>query len=328
MHGFVDECTVSLKAGNGGAGCVSFRHEKYIEKGGPDGGDGGYGGNIYIRPSHKILSLSHIKRDKVYRAENGKPGQGRKCSGRKGKDLYIKVPLGCQLIDAETDIVKYDFIQEEDYLIARGACGGKGNAHFATSTRQTPRFAQEGEHSQMTKYKLSLKLIADIGLVGFPNVGKSTLLHALTKAKPKIANYPFTTLTPNLGVIDLSVSERALIADIPGILEGASKGHGLGLSFLKHIERVRTLVFVLDVTMANVETELEILKSELASYNEELLKRPFLVVFNKVDLIEDKTFLDEWMSSFKEKGITSIGVSATEKVRLKELKEALAMLSI
>ncbi len=312
-----------IKGGNGGAGCVSFRSVKYIEFAGPDGGDGGAGGSVFIQASEKVLSLSHIRRKRKYFAENGRPGMGNDRSGRKGRDEVIRVPLGTQLLEAENRELVHDFDDTEPYLVVKGARGGKGNAFFKSSTRQAPRFAQPGEQTEEKKYILSLKLIADVGLVGFPNAGKSTLLAKLTHAKPKVANYPFTTLSPNLGMLDLEGVEQVVIADIPGILEGASKGVGLGLSFLKHIERVKVLLFVLDVTTTDVYEELQILRAELRSYNEKLLERPFIIVFNKCDLIDDEDFLQEWLSSFEEKGYKPLAVSAVTGLNLEKLTQTI-----
>lgn len=324
MHRFVDETQIQIKAGNGGAGAVSFRHEKFVEFGGPDGGDGGRGGDVYFLASPSVPTLSHIRHDRKYYAGNGKSGRGQNKSGAKGKDLTIKLPLGTQLLDLVSQKVIHDFIDDEPFLAAEGGRGGKGNAFFKSSTRQSPRFAQSGEEREPLRYLLSLKLIADVGLVGLPNAGKSSLLKALTHANPRIAGYPFTTLSPNLGVMELSLYQKIHIADIPGIIEGAAKGIGLGISFLKHIERVKLLLLVLDVNSADVRAELEIIRKELDSYNPVLNKRPFLVVFNKIDLIEDLTFLQEWIASFYDEGIYPLAVSARKKQGLMELKEEIA----
>lgn len=324
MHRFIDETHIHLKAGNGGAGAVSFRREKFVEFGGPDGGNGGKGGDVYFQAFSSINTLSHIRHDRKYYAGNGKSGRGQNKTGADGKDLYIKLPLGTQLLHPYSHELVHDFTNEEPFLIAEGGRGGKGNAFFKSSTRQSPRFAQPGEECQSMQFLLSLKLIADVGLVGFPNAGKSSLLKALTHASPQIANYPFTTLSPNLGVLDISVYQQVHLADIPGIIEGAAKGVGLGISFLKHIERVRLLLFVLDAANAHVKDELEILRKELDSYNPLLNERPFLVVFNKIDLIDDKDFLHEWLESFHKDEIYPIGISTVTKEGLPELKKAIA----
>ncbi len=309
MSRFVDETPIRVKAGNGGAGCISFLHEKFLEFGGPDGGDGGDGGDVYFVADPRVMALGHIRPERLYKAENGQPGMGNKCSGRRGQDLIIKVPFGTELIDPESGEVIHDFIDEEPFCAAKGGRGGKGNAFFANSVRQSPKFAQPGEETEERQFRLALKMIADVGLVGFPNAGKSTLLKSLTHANPKIAGYPFTTLTPNLGVMEHEAGQIT-VADIPGILEGASRGYGLGLSFLKHIERVKLLVFVLDIATAHGTDELKILKSELSSYNKKLLQRPSLVVFNKADLVDDRQFLTDYIASFKAEGIDCLTVSA------------------
>lgn len=322
MGHFVDETRLLVKAGDGGPGCVSFLHEKYKEFGGPDGGDGGDGGNVFLVADPQILSLSHIRPNKVYRAENGKPGKGQKRAGKKGRDLFLKVPIGTQLFTSDKKSLLHDFTNTEPFLLAKGGQGGKGNAFFATATRQNPRFAQRGEKTEVQEYFLALKLIADVGLVGFPNAGKSTLLRALTSANPKIAPYAFTTLSPNLGILEnetLSIT----IADIPGILEGASKGYGLGISFLKHMERVRLLIFVLDISQGQGEAEFSILREELAQYSSNLLDYPFFVVFNKIDLIPDKKFLKEYLKSFPKKWGKIFAVSAETKQGILELKRAI-----
>lgn len=309
MYKFVDEIRIRVKAGDGGPGAISFRREKYAPMGGPDGGDGGRGGDVYLRADHRVLNFSHLHRDRLYKAANGRNGSGRNRSGSDGNDETIKVPIGTMVYDEDGELL-HDCVDETPFCLARGGRGGKGNAHFKSSTFQTPRFSQPGEDSPEFMVNFSLKLIADIGLIGLPNAGKSTLLKALTRSAPKIGNYPFTTLSPNLGTLELTAARNVVIADIPGIIEGASKGHGLGLSFLKHIERVRLLVFVLDVTMASVEDELVVLRKELDEYNEELNRRPHLVVFNKADLV-DANFLGEWVESFEAQGIYPLVVSAS-----------------
>lgn len=326
MHKFVDEVLIRVQAGKGGAGEVSFHREKFIEFGGPDGGDGGDGGDVIFTPSEQLLALSHIRPEQVYRARNGFPGMGANCHGKKGADLVIKVPYGTQVIDPATGALLHDFTEPGSFVAAKGGRGGKGNAFFKTARRQAPRFAQPGEETEEKEFLLSLKMIADVGLVGFPNAGKSTLLKALTHANPKIANYPFTTLSPNIGVIEDLLHRPVIVADIPGILEGASKGYGLGLSFLKHIERVRIILFVLDLENAFVEEELKILKSELESYSPELLKKPALVVLNKIDRFDDKKFLKELVASYKKQGLDPVPVSAQTGEGIEKLRRALLQL--
>jgi len=317
LQKFVDEISIRVKSGDGGPGSVSFRREKYIEKGGPDGGDGGAGGNVYIQADPRIINLAHLKTSRLYKAGSGHAGAGRKKTGHDGEHIYINIPPGTVLL-TEYDEILYDFIDDQPYLLASGGRGGKGNAFFKTSTMQTPRFAQPGETSEEFIIKLSLKIIADVGLVGLPNSGKSTLLQALTHANPKIGNYPFTTLSPNLGTLEINAIKKCVVADIPGIIEGASMGHGLGLSFLKHIERVRVLVFVLDITTAHVDDELNILRKELDTYNPVLNQRPFILVFNKIDLIEDN-FLQEWLDSFHKQGLNPFPLSARDNIHVDDL---------
>lgn len=323
MHKFVDEVRLRVKAGKGGRGAVSFLHEKYKEFGGPDGGDGGDGGDVIFRTDEHLMALSHLHPERLYRAQNGEPGKGKNCHGKKGKDLVIPVPLGTQLFDAETGELLHDFTEPGEFVAARGGRGGKGNAFFKTARRQAPRFAQPGEDTEEKEFVLALKLIADIGLVGFPNAGKSTLLKALTRAQPKIANYPFTTLSPNIGVMEDEWQRPIIVADIPGILEGASRGHGLGLSFLKHIERVRLIAFVIDLENAFVEDELRILKTELESYSPELLRKPSLVVLNKIDRIGDKKFLRALLSSYRKQGLQPQAISALTGEGIDKLRETL-----
>lgn len=326
MHKFVDEVPIRVQAGKGGAGEVSFLREKFIEFGGPDGGDGGDGGDVIFTTSEQLLALSHIRPERVYKARNGFPGEGSNCHGKKGADLIIRVPYGTQIIDPISGALIYDFTEPGEFVAAKGGRGGKGNAFFRTARRQAPRFAQPGEETEEHEFILSLKMIADVGLVGFPNAGKSTLLKALTKANPKIANYPFTTLSPNIGVIEDLLPRPLIVADIPGILEGASKGYGLGLSFLKHIERVRLIVFVIDLENAYVEDELKILRTEIESYSKELLKKPSLLVLNKIDRFEDKKFLKDFILSFKKQKLDPIPVSAQTGEGMEKLRSELKRL--
>ncbi len=326
MHKFVDEVLIRVQAGKGGAGEISFLHEKSVEFGGPDGGDGGGGGDVIFTTSEQLLALSHIRPEQVYKARNGLPGEGSNCNGKKGRDLVIRVPFGTQVIDPATGAILHDFTEPGTYIAAHGGRGGKGNAFFRTSRRQAPRFAQPGEETEEKEFLLALKMIADVGLVGFPNAGKSTLLKALTHANPKIASYPFTTLSPNIGVIEDLVARPVIVADIPGILEGASKGYGLGLSFLKHIERVRIIIFVIDLENAYVEDEMHILKSELESYSPELLNKPALLVLNKIDRFDDKKFLKDLIVSYKKQGLDPIPVSAQTGEGIDRVRTDLARL--
>lgn len=286
MARFVDQAKIYVKAGDGGAGCVSFRREKYVPRGGPDGGDGGDGGDVILVADPQIHTLYDFYHQVHFRAENGRAGQGKKMKGRDGEDLILKVPVGTLVKDAETGEILGDLVKPGQVLVvAKGGKGGRGNAHFATPVRQTPRFAESGTPGEERWLLLELKLIADVGLVGFPNAGKSTLLSRVSAAKPKIAEYPFTTLEPNLGVVKLKEEDTFIIADIPGLIEGAHKGIGLGHDFLRHIERTRILLFLLDISRGkDVVKDFQVLKEELSLYNPILLEKAYLIALNKIDL--------------------------------------------
>lgn len=289
MAKFTDVISIRIKAGNGGPGCVAFRKEKYIPYGGPDGGDGGKGGDVYITADRRFYNLSHFFKDRLYKAGNGGHGSGSNMHGEDGEDLIIKVPPGTVVINSETGETIVDMLEEDTpFRIATGGIGGKGNAFFKSSTHQTPRFAQPGMPGDELSVNLNLKLIADIGLVGLPNAGKSTLLGAITNANPKIGDYPFTTLIPNLGVVEYDDGTVYKIADIPGIIEGAHLGHGLGLSFLQHIERVKCILYIIDSSEEDLLYTLDLLKSELNTYNPGLLKKNNRIILSKIDLITDE----------------------------------------
>ncbi len=299
MPKFTDTICIKIAAGDGGHGCVSFRREKYVEKGGPDGGDGGTGGNVYCVGDINYTNLSYLYKDRTYNAGNGRPGEGRNKHGADGDDLTIKLPIGTEIVDDETgDLIADIVAEEEPVLLASGGRGGKGNAFFKSATFQVPRFSQSGEEGQRKIIRLNLKLIADVGLIGLPNAGKSTFLSVVTNAKPRIADYPFTTLIPNLGVVNEGESEFT-IADIPGIIEGAHEGHGLGLSFLQHIERVRVLIFFIDIQEPDPVYTFKLLQSELASYNELLLTRPYLISLTKTDLAGGEDLEEELLDHFR-----------------------------
>ena len=287
---FVDKVKISVKAGNGGNGAVAFHREKYVAQGGPDGGDGGTGGSVVLRVDDNLSTLMDFRYKRKYVASNGQDGQGARCRGKNGEDLIIRVPRGTVVRDAETNEVIKDMSDSADFVLCKGGRGGWGNKHFATPTRQVPRFAKSGLPGESHEVVLELKLLADVGLVGFPNVGKSTLLSVPSNARPKIANYHFTTLYPNLGVIYVEEGVSFVMADIPGIIEGAAEGQGLGHDFLRHIDRCRLLVHIVDVSGSEdrdpVE-DFEKINAELAQYSPELAARPMLVAANKVDLIPE-----------------------------------------
>lgn len=292
---FVDCAKIKVKAGDGGDGAATFRREKYIASGGPDGGDGGRGGDIIFQVDENQSTLSDFRRHRKFVAENGKNGSGKRCSGHSGKDLTVRVPRGTLVKDAETGRLIADLSADEPQVIAKGGRGGWGNSHFATATRQTPRFFKPGRPGEALDLQLELKLLADVGLVGYPNVGKSTLVSVVSEAKPQIADYPFTTLTPILGVVRRGPDRSFVIADIPGLIEGANEGAGLGHQFLRHVERCRLLVHIVDVSGSegrDPKEDFRVINSELKKFNPELAKRPMLVAGNKCDLADEKQIQD------------------------------------
>ncbi|AEV17046.1 GTP-binding protein Obg/CgtA [Thermus sp. CCB_US3_UF1] len=318
---FQDVLQITVAAGRGGDGAISFRREKFVPKGGPDGGDGGRGGSVYLRARGSIDSLSELSK-RTYKAEDGEHGKGSGQHGRSGRDLYIEVPRGTRVFDADTGELLGDLTEEgATLLVARGGSGGRGNAHFATPTRQAPRFAEAGEEGERRRLRLELMLIADVGLVGYPNAGKSSLLAATTHAHPKIAPYPFTTLSPNLGVVELAEGARFTLADIPGIIEGASQGRGLGLEFLRHIARTRVLLYVLDAADEPLRA-LATLRQEVAAYDPSLLRRPSLIALNKVDLLPPEAVAAQ-VAALAREGLPVLPVSALTGEGLPGLKEAL-----
>ena len=283
---FVDQATINVYAGDGGAGAEAFRREKYVARGGPSGGNGGQGGDVILEADGQLSTLLDYRYQEHYRAERGQHGEGKNRTGKSGEDLVLKVPPGTFVTDAETGESVGELLHEGDRLVvARGGRGGRGNAAFASPTNRAPREWESGELGEERRLTLELKLIADVGLVGFPNAGKSTLLSAVSAARPKVADYPFTTLQPNLGVVQLSGSRTFVLADIPGIIEGAHEGKGLGLQFLRHIERTRVLSFLVPADSEDPVGEVETLRAELAEYSEELAEKPFSVVVSKADLV-------------------------------------------
>jgi GTP-binding protein len=318
---FIDEAKFFVKAGDGGNGCVSFRREKYVPKGGPNGGDGGRGGSIIIRATNSLNSLIDFRYRSHFKAERGEHGKGKDMHGHSGKDCIIDVPVGSVIKDAETGKVIADIAVEGDSIvIAKGGAGGMGNPHFASGTNRTPRIATNGETGDEFWLKIELKLIADVGLVGLPNAGKSTLLSMLSAANPKIASYPFTTLEPQLGVLQHKFYKPCIIADIPGLVEGAHNGTGLGHKFLRHIERTSILLHVVDAADENVKKNFEILSNELLLYKEEVAHRIQILILNKQDLIEDSD-LKELEIYFQQLGQNVITVSGTTGEGIDALKE-------
>lgn len=309
---FVDIAKISLKAGDGGNGAVSFHREKYVAAGGPDGGDGGRGGNIVLLADTNLSTLADFRYKRKYAAPNGENGSKGRCSGKRGEDLVIRVPKGTLVKDAETGRIMADISGDEPVILLKGGNGGWGNQHFATSTRQVPRFAKSGNPGQAAEVILELKLLADVGLVGFPNVGKSTLVSVVSEAKPKIANYHFTTLTPVLGVVRMGEGSSFVMADIPGLIEGAGTGAGLGHEFLRHVDRCRLLLHVLDISGSEGRDPIEDFKqinSELATFSEDLANRPMIVVANKCDLIEEEK-IEEYRAYFEGEGYAFFPIMA------------------
>jgi len=320
---FIDEASIYVKAGDGGSGCVSFRREKFVPRGGPDGGDGGRGGDVVFVASERMTSLLDFRYRREFKAEKGRPGQGSLKSGRKGRDLVIKVPVGTVIKDASTGEVLADLVRpRQRFTCCRGGLGGKGNAFFKSARRQAPKFAQPGTEGGELQVKLELKLLADVGIIGFPNAGKSTLISHISAARPKIADYPFTTLVPNLGVVRYGGFGGFVVADIPGLIEGAHGGKGLGVRFLKHIERTRLFIHVLDLspfTGRDPAEDFRVVNGELASFKAELAERPQVVALNKADIPEALDKAGEMLKFFNRLGIKAFIISAVTGRGLGEL---------
>ena len=331
-NGFIDKARITVRAGNGGNGAVAFHREKYIAAGGPDGGDGGDGGSIIVQVDDNMSTLMDFRYKRKYVAGNGVDGQGGRKSGKDGESLTIRVPRGTLIRDAETGEIIKDMSDKEPFVLCKGGRGGWGNQHFATPTRQVPRFAKAGLPGESHDVILELKLLADVGLVGFPNVGKSTLLSVVSKAHPKIANYHFTTLYPNLGVVYVDDGVSFVMADIPGIIEGASEGAGLGHDFLRHIDRCRLLVHVVDVSGSEGRdpvADFDAINEELTQYSAELADRPQIVVANKVDIMEDPENLERLRAHVEAKGFTLLEISAAAHQGTRQLVSKVAeMLSV
>jgi len=328
---FIDEAKIKVKAGDGGNGCLAFRREKFVPRGGPSGGDGGKGGDVVMESSERHNTLVHFRFNPEYKSERGRHGEGSNRTGRDGGDIVLKVPVGTILYDDDTSEKIYDFAKPDDRIvIARGGRGGRGNARFATSTHQAPREHEEGRPGEERVYRLELKLLADVGLVGYPNVGKSTLISRISAARPKIADYPFTTLEPNLGVVAVGDKKHEIsfvVADIPGLIEGAHAGAGLGTQFLKHIERTRLLVHLVDVSdgsgRPDVLQDVKVILGELDSFGEHLAEKPMLMVASKVDVANQEK-LAKLKRYCKKEGLELFSISAVTGKGVEELKWAMA----
>ncbi|MBP5426624.1 MAG: GTPase ObgE [Clostridiales bacterium] len=320
---FIDSAKIFVKAGDGGNGAVSFHREKYIAKGGPDGGDGGKGGDVVFIVKSGMRTLADFRYKKKYKASPGENGSGKNCTGKSASDLYVEVPSGTIVKDDTTGRVIADLVKEDQrVVVAKGGKGGAGNQHFATSRRQIPNFAKVGELGEEKWIRLELKLLADVGLVGYPNVGKSTILSMVTNANPKVADYHFTTITPNLGVVDLGDGQSFTIADIPGLIEGANEGIGLGHEFLKHVERTKLLLHVIDVAGLEGRSaieDFEVINQELKKYNEKLASRPQIVVANKIDVLDDTNKINELREYLTARGVEMFAVSAATNEGLMKL---------
>src|SRR3974390_2521231 len=328
---FIDEAKIKVKAGDGGNGCLAFRREKFVPRGGPSGGDGGKGGDVWMESSERHNTLVHFRFNPEYKAERGRHGEGSNRTGREGDDITLKVPVGTIVYDDETGEKVYDFSQPDDRIvIARGGRGGRGNARFATSTHQAPREHEEGRPGEERVYRLELKLLADVGLVGYPNVGKSTLISRISAARPKIADYPFTTLEPNLGVVAVGDKKNEIsfvVADIPGLIEGAHEGAGLGTQFLKHIERTRVLVHLVDVSDSSgrpdVVQDVEVILGELESFGAHLADQPMIMAASKIDAV-NKDKLAVLKKYCKKKKLKLYEISAVTGKGIEALKFAIA----
>lgn len=322
---FVDLAKIRVKAGKGGDGAVAFLREKYRPRGGPAGGDGGKGGDVIIVATERKATLYDFKYRRHFKAEDGKRGGGKNQKGADGKDLLIYVPVGTVVKDAYTGKIICDLVQDgQKCIVARGGRGGRGNASFATPTNQTPTYAEKGKPGEERELILELKIIADAGIIGMPNAGKSTLLSVLTSAKPKIGAYPFTTLHPNLGVMEIDEERRVILADIPGLIEGASKGAGLGYQFLRHIERTKFLIHLIDISdfrEHEPEKAFELVMKELEEYSKELVRKPQIIVGTKIDILKDKSTIEKVGEYFRKKGYEFTAISAVTGEGIKELKE-------
>jgi GTPase len=334
---FVDEAKISVKAGDGGNGCVAFRREKYVPRGGPSGGDGGKGGSVYLEANPNDNTLLRYRYNREFKADRGRHGEGSNCTGQSGDDMILKVPVGTLVFDAEGEELLADLKQPgQRVLVAQGGRGGRGNQHFAKPWHQAPREKEEGESGEERNLRLELKLLADVGLVGFPNAGKSTLISVISAARPKIANYPFTTLEPNLGVVNADggtgghgteLGRTFVVADLPGLIEGASQGAGLGIRFLRHVERTRLLVHLIDTSdMAEMDPvkAFEIIEGELGAFSQRLLDKPMIVVATKLDATTDRSKLEELEKFCIKRGLEFHAISAAAGEGVKDLVRGIA----
>ena len=324
---FIDEVRIKVKAGDGGNGCMAFRREKFVPRGGPNGGDGGRGGNVVFIASPHHNTLLHFRFNPEHEAERGRHGEGSQRTGRDGHSIEVPVPVGTMVYDNATGELIHDFtVTGEKVIVAKGGKGGRGNQHFATPTHQAPTEHEDGKPGQEFTFRLELKLLADVGLVGFPNAGKSTLISRISAAKPKIANYPFTTLEPNLGVVDFN-GQSFVVADIPGLIEGASEGHGLGIQFLRHVERTRMLVHLVDVSEFTGRDPVEdyhIIMRELASFSEAMVSKPMILVASKIDVAQDPERVEALEKIATENGMVFFRISSVTGENIERLKTEMA----
>lgn len=332
---FIDEATITVRSGDGGSGCVSFRRDRFVARGGPDGGDGGKGGDVILTTTSQKRTLYHFQFKRQFKAPNGRNGQGKQKTGKDGEKLIIEIPPGTVVSDAETGEVLRDFVHpDETYPVAKGGRGGQGNKRFATSTNRAPRFAQPGEPGEGLTLRLELKLLADVGIIGLPNAGKSTLTRALSSATPEVGAYPFTTLTPSLGVVRTEWSEPFVIADIPGLIKGAHQGAGLGIQFLRHIERTRMLIHLIDVSSVEPDDPLaayECINNELSLYSEKLTEEPQIVVLNKLDVAGADELAKTFRSALKKHPVfrrhpVCLSISAIAREGTEDLKSEIIQL--
>jgi GTP-binding protein len=325
---FIDRVKIKIKAGDGGNGVTAFRREKFVPRGGPSGGDGGAGGSVWLEATEGLNTLLHLRYNPEHKGERGRHGEGSNRHGKDGEDTIVQIPVGTQVFDVESGDLVFDFTEAgQRYLAAKGGKGGWGNQHFATPTRRAPKFHYTGRPGEEKELQLELKLIADVGLVGFPNAGKSTLISVISAAKPKIADYPFTTLEPNLGVVDLGDFNTFVVADIPGLIEGASEGAGLGDRFLRHVERTKLMLHLVDVSSLserNPVEDYEIINRELANYNQDLADRPQIIVATKLDALDEPERLEILRERAEKDGKDFLEISAVTNLGTKELVSAVA----